>query len=377
MQDGKNRSKPVDLQPTKTQIIMKTMPLADLNQLNKTLNKQVVASFYVKLQRLAFAALVLATTGCSTWAPLPNLTFDLQAHRGGRGLAPENTLTAMRGAIALGVHTLETDLAITQDGVIVLAHDPHLNPNLVRDARGQWLQSKGPTIKSLTFAQLQTYDIGRLNPESSYARNYPTQIPADGERFHTLDALFQLVKSSGKPLRFNIETKLTPTGDSPSVNETVSAQTFAQTVVAAIHRAGAADRVTIQSFDWRTLIAAKKLAPQIQTACLTAVTPTLDTVTPDANGVSAWLGGVRLDSFAGSIPKAVKAAGCETWSMSWRNLTRALTIEAKALGLKVLPWTVNEPGDMLALIDMGVDGLITDYPDRLREVMRQRALPLP
>jgi glycerophosphoryl diester phosphodiesterase len=125
------------------------------------------------------------------------------------------------------------------------------------------------------------------------------------------------------------------------------------------------------------LIAAKKLVPQLQTACLTSATPTFNNLKLEADGTYAWLGGVRLDSFNGSVPRAVKAAGCDTWSMSWRNVTPALVNEARTLGLKLIPWTVNETADMGTLIDMGVDGLITDYPDRLREVMRQRAMVLP
>ena len=91
--------------------------------------------------------------------------FDLQGHRGARGRAPENTMAAFRTALALGVTTIETDLAVTRDDVVVLAHDPDLNPAFDRDAAGRWLPVRGPAIRTLTAAELRTYDIGRINPE--------------------------------------------------------------------------------------------------------------------------------------------------------------------------------------------------------------------
>src|SRR5689334_14736222 len=102
------------------------------------------------------AALALLLAGCTT--------FDLQGHRGARGLAPENTLPAFERALDLGVRTLELDVAITRDGVLVISHDPYLNPDIVRGPDGQWLEKRGPTISSLTFAELQRYDVGRIKP---------------------------------------------------------------------------------------------------------------------------------------------------------------------------------------------------------------------
>ena len=133
--------------------------------------------------------------------------FDLQGHRGARGLAPENTLAAFRTALDLGVTTLETDLAVTKDGVLVLSHDPLLNADLTRDAEGRWLETMGPPIQSLTLAELQRYDIGRLNPARAYAKQFAQQKPADGERFPTLAELFKL---GGPTVRLNIETKIDP-----------------------------------------------------------------------------------------------------------------------------------------------------------------------
>jgi len=293
------------------------------------------------------------------------IAFDLQGHRGARGLAPENTLAAFSVALALGVTTLETDLAVTKDGVLVISHDPLLNPDLVRDADGRWLAAPGPAIHTLTLAELRRYDIGRVDPASRYAKQFAQQKAADGQRFPTLEEVFALAKASGRPVRFNLETKIRPTHP----DETVAPAEFAALVVAAVRKADLARRVTLQSFDWRTLREAKRLAPEIDTVCLTSETETFDTVQRGAAATSPWLAGSDLAAHGGSLPRLVKAAGCATWSPFWRNVTPELLAQARTLGILVVPWTVNDPAEMAGLVDMGVDGLITDYPDRLRTVL--------
>ena len=135
--------------------------------------------------------------------------FDLQGHRGTRGHLPENTIAAFEKALAIGVTTLEMDAAITADGVVVVSHDPALNPAITRDAGGQWLKGRGPLIRHLTLAQLQAYDVGRIDPESDYARQFPAQQGRDGERLPTLAAVFARVKALGADhVRFDIETKI-------------------------------------------------------------------------------------------------------------------------------------------------------------------------
>ncbi|WP_428669618.1 glycerophosphodiester phosphodiesterase [Reyranella sp.] len=286
--------------------------------------------------------------------------FDLQAHRGGRGLAPENTLAAFRNALSLGVTTLETDLAITRDDIVVLSHEPRLNPDLVRAPDGRWLDAVGPTIHSLTLDELRRYDIGRLNPATRYGQQFPAQKPADGERFPTLADLFAL---GGEAVRYNIETKINPT----KPDETVDPVRFARRVVDAVRAAKMERRTSIQSFDWRTLIEARRIAPEIDTVCLTIETSNMNTV---AGNPSPWLGG--LDG--SSVPELAKAAGCSTWSPFWRNVTARNVAEAHALGLKVIPWTINDPVEMARQIDLKVDGLITDYPDRGLAVVAEKGL---
>src|SRR5580698_1153322 len=190
---------------------------------------------------------------CAIWAASVTMAaaFDLQAHRGGRGLTPESTLAGFRNAISLGVTTLETDLAVTKDDVLVLSHEPRLNPDLVRGPDGKWLQGVGPTIHSLTLVELKTYDIGRLNPARKYGQQFPTQTPHDGERFPTLAELYAM---AGPGVRFNIETKIDPT----KPDETVDPLHFTRLVVDAVRAAKKEKRTTLQSFDWRTLVEARR-----------------------------------------------------------------------------------------------------------------------
>lgn len=302
--------------------------------------------------------------------------IDLQGHRGARGLAPENTLTGFKAALDIGVTTLETDLALTRDHVLVLSHEPRLTPALVRGPDGLWLAAEGAPFIDLDYADLARYDVGRLNPAHKYATQWPMQKPADGEHIPTLAALFALARSArspgGAPVRFNIETKITPGVEVP----TADAATFARAVVTAVLSAGMGDRVTVQSFDWRALVEVKRLAPQIATVCLTIESSGMNTVRLGADGASPWHAGLKAAEYGSSLVRLTKAAGCSTWSPFWRNVTAELVAEAHALGLKVVPWTVNEPDEIARLAALGVDGLISDYPDRAKLVLTSRGFTI-
>jgi glycerophosphoryl diester phosphodiesterase len=256
--------------------------------------------------------------------------------------------------------------------VVVISHDTSLNPDHTRDANGNWLAPKsGAAIRSLTLAQLQTYDVGRLNPASDYGKQFALQQPRDGERIPTLAALFAQVQARGAnaaTVRFNIETKIDPN----KPDETAAPEPMVRALLAEIDKAGMGGRVTIQSFDWRTLALVGQLAPQLPRAYLT---------TPRTLKDSRWTAGIDAASFA-SVPQMVRAASANApgpviWSPAFADLTPAAIKEAQKLGLKVLPWTVNQRADMLRLMDWGSDGLITDYPDVLRDLMRERGLSTP
>jgi glycerophosphoryl diester phosphodiesterase len=196
--------------------------------------------------RKMYTALLLALAAAAT----PSFAFDLQGHRGARGLAPENTLPAFQRALEVGVSTLELDIGVTADGTVVVGHDPALNPAITRDATGRWLEGRGPLVRSLTWAQLQAFDVGRIKADTPYATTFSSQEPVDGTRMPTLAQVFDLVKARrADHVRFNIETKIDPR----QPNDTVPPAEMVQALLKAIRDAGMASRVAIQSFDWRTL----------------------------------------------------------------------------------------------------------------------------
>jgi glycerophosphoryl diester phosphodiesterase len=299
--------------------------------------------------------------------------FDLQGHRGARGLAPENTLGAFARALAIGVTTLELDCGVTRDGVVVVSHNRALDPAITRGPDGEWL-AESPLIRTLDFATLGRFDVGRIRPGTDYARRFPAQQGMEGARIPRLAEVFELARRAGnRSVRFNIETKIDPT----QPGDTVGPEAFARGVIAVAREYGVANRTTIQSFDWRTLKIVQAEAPEIATVYLTIQQSVEDNVRADADG-SPWTAGMRYRDH-GSVPGMVKSAGGAAWSPYHGDLTPALLTEAHQLGLKVIPWTINDRATMDALIDLGVDGIISDYPDRLREAARAkgRALPAP
>jgi len=298
----------------------------------------------------------------------PALSLDVQGHRGARGFLPENTLPAFSRALEIGVTTLELDCGVTKDGVVVVSHDPTLNPDFTRDAQGTWIDNGGSAIWHLSYDELQRYDVGRLRPGTAYAQRFPQQQAVDGTRIPRLADVFALVRLSGNSeVRFNIETKISPLRP----DETAAPEFFVRALLRVTRESGMEQRVSIQSFDWRTLQILQKEAPAIPTVYLTAEG------TPPHNierafGSSAWSAGYHVSRFGGSIPRTVKAAGGAVWSPYHNDLTREALNEAHALGLKVVPWTVNAQTDMRRLIEWGVDGIISDYPDLLLKLARRR-----
>lgn len=306
-------------------------------------------------------------------ATLQAAAFDLQGHRGARGLAPENTLAGFALTLSLGVDTLETDIAVSRDGVLLISHDPALNPDITRGPDGQFLSAHGPVIWHTDFAELQRYDVGRLKPGTRYAAMYPEQKPHDGARLPKLDELFALVERSGnEQVRLALEIKVRP--DAP--DETMAPEPFARKLVDAVRAAGMAPRTTVLSFDWRALQAVQQLAPEIGTVYLSIQRPSFDNIGAGRPGASPWTAGFAHAEH-GSVPKMVKAAGGRIWSSFHLDLDAAKVKEAQALGLTVLAWTVNEPARIAQVMDMGVDGIVTDRPDLLRQEMQRRGMPLP
>ncbi|RAU91957.1 glycerophosphodiester phosphodiesterase [Mycobacterium colombiense] len=316
------------------------------------------------IARLAAALLTLAVllAGPATARP-PE--FDLQAHRGGRGETTEESLRAFAKAIELGVSTLELDIVITKDGQPLVWHDPSIEaekcadtaPAFAGDPRYPYV---GKLVHELTLAQVDTLDCGRP------LADYPQAEVVWGNKIATLPQVFALVDSyRADAVRYNIETKVE--ADRPGAS--AEPQEAVDVVLAAVRSAGKADRVEIQSFDWRTLPLVRHAEPSIPLVALYDQ----HTWVPD----SPWLGGVN-PAFVGDPLIGARTAGADVVSPDYRLVTGQPFVDrAHALGLKVIPWTVDDAAAMRRQIGYGVDGIITDYPSLLRTVLAELSMPLP
>ena len=305
--------------------------------------------------------------------------LDVQAHRGGLGLVVESTRAAFANALEIGVSTLELDVQITQDGYAVVTHDRQVAANKCRDTSPAYpgdpeFPYVGDYIVHLTLAQVRTLDCG-----SQTLPQHPKQRPVPGARMPLLSEVFDLVKRAGaREVWLNIELKV----EAAAPEETAPREQFVRVATREIRQAGMTNRVTIQSFDWGTLMLVDKVAPQLPLVALTNKS-FLQVGQP---GASPWLGGIDIDDFDGSLVAAAASFGADAISPVHGRIrggdyqpyvTEEMVAAAHEAGMEVIPWTVDDPKIMRSLIEIGVDGIITNYPNRLRTVLRALGMPLP
>ena len=320
----------------------------------------------------AMRACVILAAALSFAATENVAAFDIEAHRGGRALFPENTLPAFATALSIGVDTLELDMGVTRDGVIVVSHDRRLNPDLARAADGAYVAPPGTPFVRLPLAEIKKYDVGQIRPGSAYAAQFPDQHAVPGTPIPTLAEVFGLVRKSGDGhVRLNIETKIDPNHP----DESPDPERFVALVLGLLEAENFSDRVMIQSFDWRTLQIVQKLAPRIPTVYLSQQAGLAPTVFLDKP--SPWTAGFNPDEHGRSLPRTIKAAGGAIWSPYYGDVDPAVIDESHRLGLPVVVWTVDKPADMARMIDIGVDGIISDRPDLLRQVAGEKGITLP
>lgn len=289
--------------------------------------------------------------------------FDLQSHRGGRGETTEESLRAFAKSLELGVSTLELDIVLSADGQPMVWHDPVIQADKCSDTAPAFpgdpqFPYVGKLVVELTAAQLRTLDCGKLLPA------FPRAEVVQGNKIATLPEVFALVDSYGADVRFNIETKVE--ADKPE--NSAPPQEFVDVILAAVRAAGKAEKVEIQSFDWRTLPMMRSAEPSIPLVALWDDT----TWVPG----SPWLGGVDPVVVTDPIDGALQV-GADILSPAYRLVDADFVARAHAAGMKVIPWTVNESDSMRAQIDAGVDGIITDYPTLLRQIMAERGMTVP
>lgn len=329
--------------------------------------------------------LLLTTSTLVVAQPSDNTDFDLQVHRGGLGLVTEGTLQAFANALELGVSTLELDTQVTADGYVVVTHDRQVLPHRCLDtapatADDPQFPYVGKYIKDLNWSQVRTLDCG-----SQRASAHASQQTVPGARLVLLSEVLDLVKRHRAfDVMLNIETKV----EAGAPEETAPREVFVQTVIDEIYRHDMQNQVSIQSFDWGALMRVRELAPELPIIALSNAQSFLQCGMP---GASPWTGGIDMDDFDCNLPAAAASFGADAISpvhglpqnasvtdANYQAFTTPeMVTQAQSLGLRVIPWTINDTATMAHLISIGVDGIITDYPDRLRTILATENLPLP
>ena len=269
--------------------------------------------------------------------------FDIEGHRGCRGLMPENTIPAMMKALELGVTTLEMDAVITKDKQVILSHEPFFNHEITTGPDGKFVteqDERNLNIYKMTYAQTQTYDVGlKPHPRFPNQKRLKATKPLLKEVIENVEAYHKL--NGGRTVFYNIETKTQPLTDGtfhPSPGD------FVNTLMGVINGANITDRVIIQSFDFRTLQVLHRRFPAVKTAALVE------------------------DYDKRSLDEQLKALGFKPtiYSPHYSLVNKELIAKCHDQQIKVIPWTVNDKAKIDELKALGVDGLITDYPDLLK-----------
>lgn len=318
----------------------------------------------------------------TTYAKVNYDVFDLEAHRGGRDVRPENTLYSYAYAIELGATSIECDMQLTKDGQIVMSHNPILNSDITRDENGNYIENNKYDIRLMTVDELKKFDVGVMDPNCGeyYDLHGKTQFTYDA-KIPTLEELMQLIQSYGdKNIVLNIETKSYPDPASAGYKNNADPKKFVEVFNNIVKKYDMEDRVVLQSFDWQTLIEMKKLNPNISTSALWQEQPSWgrdsESLRRYEKKKSPWLGGLDIKDYQGNPVKAAHAIGADIISPYYTEISKKDVDEAHSLGMKVIPWTVNNEKDMNMLLDMGVDGIISDKPWLLKQVLEKRNIKL-
>lgn len=318
----------------------------------------------------------------TTYAKVNYDVFDLEAHRGGRDVRPENTLYSYAYAIELGATSIECDMQLTKDGQIVMSHNPILNSDITRDENGNYIENNKYDIRLMTVDELKKFDVGVMDPNCGeyYDLHGKTQFTYDA-KIPTLEELMQLIQSYGdKNIVLNIETKSYPDPVSAGYKNNADPKKFVEVFNNIVKKYDMEDRVVLQSFDWQTLIEMKKLNPNISTSALWQEQPSWgrdsESLRRYEKKKSPWLSGLDIKDYQGNPVKAAHAIGADIISPYYTEISKQDVDEAHSLGMKVVPWTVNNEKDMNMLLDMGVDGIISDKPWLLKQVLEKRNIKL-
>ena len=337
------------------------------------------------MKRVLSALMIILLTGTTAsdcrpfYAMDKEQYYDIEFHRGGRDARPENSLYSYQYALENGASTIECDMQLTADGVLVMSHNPALNPDITTYADGRRVERDTFYIHDMTLEELKEFNTGIMEETCGYYDLHGrSQVMAD-TTIPTLRELFELVRDSGNDfVRMSIEAKSYPDPAMGILYEkSPDTDKVLKEFLKLVREFGFEDRVILQSFNWDVLIRMKKMAPEIETIALYCEQPSWGgadstTLWLDREAPSPWLAGISIHDYKDDPVKAAHALGIDDVSPYWEEITAELTEEAHKFGMKVVPWTVNLPEDMAALYDMGVDGMITDRPWVMKEFLASR-----
>ncbi|MCP4319517.1 MAG: glycerophosphodiester phosphodiesterase [Hyphomicrobiales bacterium] len=297
--------------------------------------------------------------------------IHVHGHRGARGILPENTLDSFRFTFDIGIRIIEFDILATSDGTPVITHNPCLMPFSTRTEDGTWLEGNGPLIYESTYSELSKFDVGGLQPGTDYASRYPDQAFMTGLKIPRFDTLCELVNEPGyQDIWMNVEIK----SDPRHPENTPPIPAFVEHILRVVFDKRVSKRIILQSFDWRILHECARQAPDIPRSYLSYAPKPYAPMAVNVYEGSPWMDGLSLAEQGNSIPALIAADGGRVWSPYHEDLNTEDLAAARKHNLVVNIWTVNESWDIDRMIDLSVDGIITDYPGRVQRRLLERGL---
>ena len=282
----------------------------------------------------------------------------------------ENTLPSLVKPFEYGMHGIEFDVQLSQDDQVIIYHDLRLKSNITRNANGKWISKNGPSIRSLSLKQLKKFKLGAINKTTAYGLRFRKQSRLPNQSIPTLSELINHLDQHnlGKVL-LNIEIK-----HSPLYPDLCPEPLYlAEKIINEINRLNISKRCIVQCFNWSVIDAVKQIDKSLPISCLTTIDPTEDTLSPQQGNRSLWNAGLDIRDFDNNVANMVAQFDAQYWAPYYKNLTRAQLDQAHAHDLKVMTWTVNHQSTMKRLMNWGIDGIISDYPDKLEIAYQQWA----
>jgi len=299
--------------------------------------------------------------------------IEIYGHRGAAGLAPENALPAFETAIRLGVDAIDMDVVMTKDYIVVAHHDPFISPAITRDSAGNWISNQGLKIKELTFAELQTYDVGKINPNDAYFNKFPDRVAIDNTKIPSLEQVISFANSLNNKIRLQIEIKTDPRYP----EQMHQPKEIVPEILQVINKLGVAGRTEIHSFDWRNMLLIQQQDKQVTTSYISEQQPHFNNIEFDKEVNVSWTADYNVADYNNSVAQMIHTLGGKVWCPNFRDVTPENVATAQQLGLRVVPWSVDLEEEMKRMLSCNVDAIITNRPDILRGILTVYGIPVP